>query len=153
MAADDITWRIHRPRHFHRMFHCFMMTNTTIKLSLIILLPLLLTWVAATPTPALRPQKPVQFMSRTKPTPTASSTSGKLLSISTDKSTYTFNSTVFVSFTNPQPRKDDFIAIYPVSTPSNSLFYGLFWLYTCNQRQGTGCRTAVSDEDSHHSVS
>jgi hypothetical protein len=119
------------------------------KVAIKLITVLLWSWqlaVAASPTPttphSTSAQKPSPI--KTPPTaPTKPAPTSKLFSISTNNSTYAFNTTVTVTYTSQQPRRDDFIGIFPVSTPTTNLTKGLFWLWVCNQ-QGNVCSSAVS---------
>lgn len=100
----------------------------------------------------LKPSKSSLAQSPIKPTsptglihldPAPAPSFNNLFAISTDKSSYAFNSTVTVNYVSAQPRRDDFIAIVPMSTPTGNVSKGLFWLWTCNQ-QGNVCSNAVS---------
>lgn len=104
----------------------------------------------STPQPTLSPTpRPTPTLAPTitqgvqTPVPTSVPINQGSSSISTDKSLYSSDENILVTFQYFNPRNDDWVGIYRASTPSNNLQEGEFWMWMCGG-QGSLCTSAVS---------
>lgn len=104
--------------------------------------------VAPTPPtaqPVVSSPQPVAAPTPPTPSPTKSLSLSSKDTVSLDKSVYWAGENIVVSFSNKDPRPDDWVAIYFDSIPPDQLFRGEFWMWACGGQSGQGCQSPISD--------